>query len=142
MTQKLIEAGAGCTGRVEAIAHEALAGSKAFIPVSAFNKGEPNKHMVSMVVGQSFGPDAKVPHGLTGIVAAPGPGGGRCEGYRIQVMPSPLACKDIQADVLKNGAVVADLAGFPLLRNAGGQIALMPTPGGNGCVVVSFRTDY
>ncbi|MDX7951243.1 hypothetical protein P7D22_08640 [Lichenihabitans sp. Uapishka_5] len=142
MSQKLIEAGAGCTGRVEAIAHESLVGTKVFVPVSGFNRNEPNKHMVSVVIGQSFGSDAKVSHGLTSIVAAPGPGGSRCEGYQFQVMPSPLACKDIQDDILKSGSAVADLAGFPLLRNATGQIALMPAAGGNGCVVVSFHSEY
>lgn len=142
VSQKLIEAGASCTGRVEAIARESLAGTKTLLPVSGFSRADPTKHMVSVVVGQSFGADAKVPHGLTGILAAPGPAGSRCDGYRFQVMPSPLACKDIEADLLKGGSVVADLAGFPLLQTAGGQIALMPTAGANGCVVVSFHTDY
>lgn len=142
VSQKLVEAGAGCTGRVDAIARDSLAGTKTLLPVSGFNRAEPGKHMVSVVIGQSFGPDAKVPYGLTGIVAAPGAGGSRCDGYRFQVMPSPLACKDIQADILKGGSVVADLAGFPLLQNASGQIALMPAAGGNGCVVVNVRTDY
>ena len=57
------EVGAGCTGRVEALAQESLGGSKAFLPVSGFKRTDPGKHMVSVVVGQSFGPDAKVPHG-------------------------------------------------------------------------------
>ncbi len=142
MSQKLLEAGAGCTGHVDAIARSALAGTKSFVPEASWRTGDTAKHMVGVMIGQSFGADAKVPHGLTGILAAPGPAGSRCDGYRFQVMPSPLACKDIEADLLKGGSVVADLAGFPLLQTAGGQIALMPTAGANGCVVVSFHTDY
>ncbi len=142
VSQKLLEAGAGCTGHVDAIARSALAGTKSFVPEASWRTGETAKHMVGVMIGQSFGENAKIPHALTGIVAAPGAAGARCDAYTFQVMPSPLSCKEIQAAIQKNGKPVADLAGLPLLRDASGQVVLLPGATGSGCVVVGFHTEY
>ena len=140
VSAKLAEAGAGCKGRVDAIAATALQSTKAFSSESVWRIDDPAKHMVSVIVGQSFGADAKVPHGVTGIVAAPSPAGGRCDGYTFQVLPSSLSCDAIQSGV--KGGRAADLAGLPLIRAPGRQFILMPAPGSKGCVVVAFHTDY
>ncbi len=142
VSQKLTEAGAACTGRIEDIARDALGGTKGLVPVSSWLPRDPKKHMASVIVGQDFGPEARVPHGLTGIVAAPTGQGDQCDGYTFQVMPSPLTCGEIQANFLKSGQPVADLAGFPLLRNARSQVALMPAVSGPGCIVVSVSLSY
>lgn len=142
VSQKLIEAGAGCTGHVDTIARGALAGTKTFVPEASWRAGDAAKHMVGVMIGQSFGDGAKVPHGITGIVAAPGQAGAPCDAYTFQVLPSPLSCKEIQTTIDKNGKPVGDLAGLPLLRDAAGQIVLLPGETGAGCIVVGFHTEY
>lgn len=142
VVQKLIEAHAGCTGRVEALAARSLIGTKAWVPVSTWRPQNPDKNMVSVVIAQNFGSDDNGPYGFTGIVAAPGPVGSPCQGYSFAVTPSPLSCAELQANILKTGVSVANNAELKLLRNAGGQIALIPTVGTKGCVLVNFHMEY
>lgn len=108
--------------------------------ISSWHKTAPDRRIVNVLVGQKFG-NANVPFGVTGIFAAP-TGNGACDGYSLQVIPSPLSCADLQKSILAHGKPLANLAGLPLLLDAGGsQVTLMPTAG-NGCVIVGQRAAY
>ncbi|MGD0642903.1 MAG: hypothetical protein ABSC22_19350 [Roseiarcus sp.] len=139
--QQLIRAGAtACGEKLGAMAKPALAGAAQAAPLSVWAQSEPDRRLASIVVGENYGPQARAPFALTGLVGAPH-GETACDGFFFQVIASPLPCEQIGATIRARGEMTGALAGLPLFHDVNGRTALMPSAG-NGCVLVNFRSEY
>ena len=100
----------------------------------------PDRRAVSVLIGQRFDEGGGVPFGATGIFAAPN-GVGSCDGLVVQVVPRPLPCAKIRSSLSLHGRLIGDLAGLPLMEDAGGQTLLVPTAA-NTCVLLGMKSSY
>ena len=116
-----------------------MGGVKEFNVAAHWAGVSPDQRAVSVFIGQRFGVTS-VPFGATGVVAAPN-GMGSCDGVAVQIVPSPLSCTKLRAAISTRGKQIADLAGVPLMEDAGGQTMLVPT-GADGCVLVGVKSVY
>lgn len=133
---QLAHAGARtCLGRIEQLGHATLDSATSFGVASNWIVGSPNTRPVSVLVGEHFG-SPKVPYAATAIFAAPV--GAQCDGFAIEIVPSPLPCAALKQTILTRGKALADLAGVALLQNASEQTLLVPTSA-NTCVLVGLK---
>ena len=139
---KLKEAGIkNCLATVDGLAARTMDGVTGYSPASNWNVTAPDQHLTSVLLGQRFANTPNLPYGLSGIISAPN-GKGKCDGVSLQVLPSPLACKDLAANIAKGGKLLGDLSGVALLQDGNNnQVALIPTAA-NTCVMVAIRLDY
>ena len=138
---KLKENGAGvCATAVNRLAAGTMSGVTDFNVASHWMVAAPDRRAVSVLIGQKFKRDGAVPFGATGIVAAPN-GTGSCDGVAVQVVPSPLPCARIRDALSAHGRLIGDLAGLPLMEDAGGQTLLVPTAA-NTCVLLGMKSSY
>lgn len=141
ITAKLKEVGAGaCTGQIEGLAAGAMGGVAQFNTVSSWASLSADKRPVGVSIGQNYGSGKPVPYGATSIFAAPN-GQGSCDAMAVQIVPSPLPCDQLRQTMSANGRQIGDLAGVPVMQDAGGQTLLVPTAA-NACVVVGLRNAY
>lgn len=138
---KLKENGAGvCASAVNRLAAGAMGGVTGFNTASHWMVGSPDRRAVSVLIGQRFNAAGAVPFGATGIFAAPN-GTGSCDGVAVQVVPSPLPCAQLRDALSARGRQIGDLAGLPLMEDAGGQTLLVPTAA-NTCVLLGMKSSY
>ena len=139
---KLKEAGIkNCLATVDGLAARTMDGVTGYSPASNWNVTAPDQHLTSVLLGQRFANTPNLPYGLSGIISAPN-GKGKCDGVSLQVLPSPLACKDLAANIAKGGKLLGDLSGVALLQDGNNnQVALIPTAA-NTCVMVAIRLEY
>lgn len=139
--KELASAGvAGCAPVVETMTNGLMQGVTEFATASSWSKDAPNGRIVSALTGQKFGASPAVPNGMTGVFASPHDGG-KCDGFSVQVVPSPATCPTLQAAIEKNGKALGVLAGVSLLSDGGGEVMLVPT-GTNSCIIVGVRVAY
>ena len=139
---KLREAGIkNCLATVDGLAARTMDGVTGYSPASNWNVTAPDQHLTSVLLGQRFANAPNLPYGLSGIISAPN-GKGKCDGVSLQVLPSPLPCKDLSASIAKGGKLLGDLSGVALLQDGNNnQVALIPTAA-NTCVMVAIRLEY
>jgi len=130
----------GCAPVVETMSKSLIGGATSFASASNWDKDAPDARIVSILTGQKFGGGAVIPNGLAGVFASPH-SDGKCDGISVQVLPSPLDCGKLRANIEKSGKMLGDLAGVPLLSSGGGQILLVPTTT-NTCIVVGVQIAY
>ena len=108
--------------------------------MSQWFTGAPDSHMFQSIVSLAY-PTRVVPHAAAILTAAPTASNG-CDTSAVEVFPTARPCNEVLADLLKNGKVVADLAGLLVTQNAaGGRQLLMPSAG-NGCVLVAVGLTF
>jgi hypothetical protein len=108
--------------------------------MSQWFTGAADSHIFQSIVSLAY-PTKIVPHAAAILTAAPTASNG-CDTSAVEVFPTARPCNDVLADLLKNGKVVADLAGLLVTQNAaGGRQLLMPSAG-NGCVLVSVGLTF
>jgi hypothetical protein len=130
-----------CLQTADGLGRFQMSGVTEYAAASTWNKTDPDKRLVSAVIGQRFGASAVAPLGLSGVVTGPN-AEGKCDGVGIQVIPTASACSAVQADVLNKGELLGTLVGMPMMRNAQNQrVMLLPTAG-NGCVIVGMNNYY
>ena len=136
----LVKAGAGaCAKQVDALAGATMGGVATYNTAAHWSLARPETRPVSVFIGQKFAA-AGVPYGASGVFAAPN-GQGGCDGMSVQVVPSPLSCAKLRETLSSRGKQVGDLAGIPLMEDAGSQTMLVPTAA-DTCVLVGVRTAY
>lgn len=138
---KLKASGAGlCAAAINRSAASTMHGVTAFDVASHWTTAAPDRRAVSVLIGQKFNETSGVPFGATGIFAAPN-GAGSCDSVSVQIVPSPLSCARIQEAMSARGRKIGDLAGLPLMEDAGGQTLLVPTAA-NTCVLLGMASSY
>lgn len=138
---RLKENGAGtCAAQVDALAAGSMGNVKSFNTASGWATAGGDRRVVSLSIGQRYADGSAVPYGATSVVAAPD-GRGSCDALAVQVVPSPLPCTKLRESMSVGGKQIGDLAGVPLMQDAGGQTMLVPTAA-NTCVLVGLRAAY
>lgn len=139
---QLDRAGASsCKAQVNALAGSTMASVESFNTVSSWSQVNGDQHPVSIAIGQKYASGSPVPYGISEVIAAPNAKGG-CDGLTVQVMPSPLSCAKVREAIsARHGRQVGDLAGIPLMQEAGANTMLVPTAA-DTCVLVATRTAY
>lgn len=138
---KLRENGAGtCAAQINAVAAETMGGVSQFNSASHWPTGASDRRLVGVSIGQKYPDGNNVPYAATNVLAAPNPQGG-CDAFAFQVLPSPLSCAKLRESLMANGRLLGDLAGIPLMQDAGGQSMLIPAPA-NTCVLIGIKTAY
>jgi hypothetical protein len=130
-----------CLDKVEELSGVSMQGVAEFGSAANWFAKAPDGRVVSSLIGQKYGAALNVPYGLTSVFAAPA-SDGKCDGFALQVVPSPMSCGDLQRSILeKNGKILGNLAGVPLLQDPNGQVALVATAA-NACVLIGLRIAY
>lgn len=138
---RLRENGAGtCAAQVDALAAGSMGNVKSFNTASGWATAGGDRRVVTLSIGQRYADGSPVPYGATSVVAAPD-GRGSCDALAVQVVPSPLPCAKLRETMSAGGKQIGDLAGVPLMQDAGGQTMLVPTAA-NTCVLVGLRAAY
>jgi hypothetical protein len=108
--------------------------------MSQWFTGAADSHMFQSIVALAY-PTKVVPHAAAILTAAPTASNG-CDTSAVEVFPTARPCNDVLADLLKNGKVVADLAGLLVIQNAAGARELLMPSAGNGCVLVTVGLTF
>lgn len=140
---QLDRAGASaCHSQINALATSTMGKVERFNTVSNWSQTAGDKRPVSLAIGQRYPSGSAVPFSLSQVISAPNQQGS-CDGFTVQVLPSPLSCAKLRdALAAQHGQQIADLAGIPLMQDtAAGQTMLVPT-GTNTCVLVATRSFY
>ena len=138
---KLKQNGAGtCATQVNTLAAETMGSVGRYNTASRWPSTAGDKRIVAVSIGQKYADSNVVPYAATSIVAAPNPQGS-CDAFAFQVVPSPLSCAKLRESLIANGRQIGDLAGVPLMQDAGGQTMLIPTAA-DTCVLVAVKTAY
>ena len=136
----LVKSGAGtCAAQVNALASATMGGVVSFNTAAHWALTKPDQRPVSVFIGQKFANPA-VPYGATGVFATPN-GQSGCDGLSVQVVPSAMSCSKLRETLSAHGKQIGDLAGIPLMEDAGGQTMLVPTAA-DACVMVGVRSAY
>lgn len=140
-TGQLRQAGVkACLHSVDRLAPQLIEGTTETNFASSWFAKAADAHVTSTFIGQKFGNNPNLPFGVAAIIAAP-QGAERCDAASIRVLPSPLACDELQKAITQNGKLLVNLSGVPLFQTDGSQILLVPTAG-RGCVMVETRVSY
>lgn len=131
-----------CLPRVEDLSRGSMQGVTEYDSAANWSSKAPDARILSSVIGLKYGNVPTVPYGFAGIFAAPAPDG-KCDGFAVHVVPSPLSCADLQRSILeRKGKILGNLAGVPLMQDVNSsQVALIPTAA-NACVLVDLRIAY
>ncbi|WP_143149035.1 hypothetical protein [Hyphomicrobium sp. CS1BSMeth3] len=103
---------------------------------SFWDQKRPNDGTFRSIVSLRY-PHAAAPRGASIIINSPV--GGACEATTLQVMPTLRPCNAIQADLMKNGRAVANLAGLALIQLPEDLSYLLLPTAGDGCAIVAIR---
>jgi hypothetical protein len=106
--------------------------------VSSWSPASPNEHPFSSIVALRY-QNQVVPRAAAVMVAAPDPGHG-CDGVTVQIVPTAQSCGTMQAALLHDGKVVANLTGLPAIENRAGTRHLLLPTAGNGCTIIAVST--
>jgi len=140
---KQLQAGGAktCLPRVEDLSGGSMQGATEYGSASNWFSKAPDARILNSMIGLKYGNVPTVPYGFAGIFAAPSPEG-KCDGFAVHVVPSPLPCADLQRAILeRKGKILGNLAGVPLLQDSNSQVALVPTAA-NACVLIDLRIAY
>lgn len=139
---QLDKAGAStCSAELNALASATMGGVSKYNLVSNWSTSAGDKRSVSVAIGQRYQDGSAVPYGVSQVIASPNRAGS-CDGFALQVLPSPLPCDRLrQTMATQHGQQIGDLAGISLMQDATGRTLLVPTAA-NTCVLVATRTAY
>ncbi len=109
--------------------------------ISQWSTGAADAHVFESIISLAY-PNRIAPRAAAVLLAAPTQSQS-CDTSTVQVFPTARPCNAVLADLLKNGKIVADLAGVPISQNSttGARQILMPTAG-NGCVMVVVTLTF
>ena len=142
VTTQLAAAGVKrCLPAVNDLGRFEMSGVTEYAATTTWNKNEPDKRLVSSVIGQHFGQNSATPMGISGVISAPG-SEGKCDAVGLQVLPTAETCGNIQTQVLAKGQILGNLAGVPILKNAQNMRLMLLPSAGNGCVIVALDNYY
>ncbi len=142
VTTQLAAAGVKrCLPAVNDLGRFEMSGVTEYAATTTWNKNEPDKRLVSSVIGQHFGQNSATPMGISGVISAPG-AEGKCDAVGLQVLPTAETCGNIQTQVLAKGQILGNLAGVPILKNAQNMRLMLLPSAGNGCVIVALDNYY
>ena len=140
-TAQLDKAGASaCSSQVNALATSTMGSVVKYNTVSNWSEVGGDKRAVSVAIGQKYADGSAVPFSVSQVIASPNRAGS-CDGFTVQVFPSPLPCEKLRDSLASRGRQIGDLAGIPLMQDATARTMLIPTVG-NACVLVATRTVY
>jgi hypothetical protein len=114
------------TSRVLDAPHEAF---------STWSAAEPDaRGFQSVVVSRYESPVA--PRAASVFFAAP-TGVGRCDGMHVEIFPTGRSCADVEATLRREGRVLVDLGGHPVIEDAAGTRHVLLNSAGSGCVIIA-----
>ena len=102
--------------------------------MSQWFTGAANSHMFESIVSLAY-PNRVAPRAAAILVAAP-TATQNCDTSTVQVFPTARPCNVVEADLLKDGKVIADLAGVPVTQSPNGARQILLPTAGNGCVMI------
>ncbi len=114
------------TSRVLDAPHEAF---------STWSAAEPDgRGFQSFVVSRYESPVA--PRAASVFFGAP-TGPGRCDGMHVEIFPTGRSCADVEATLRREGRVLVDLGGHPVIEDAAGTRHVLLNSAGSGCVIIA-----
>ncbi len=114
------------TSRVIDAPHEAF---------STWSAAEPDaRGFQSMVVSRYESPVA--PRAASVFFAAP-TAPGRCDGVHVEIFPTGRPCADVETTLRREGRILADLGGHPVIEDPAGTRHVLLNSAGGGCVIVA-----
>ena len=102
--------------------------------MSQWFTGAADSHMFQSIVSLAY-PNRIAPRAAAILLAAPTPAQ-NCDTSTVQVFPTARPCNVVEADLLKDGKVIADLAGLPVTQSPNGARQILLPTAGNGCVMI------
>jgi hypothetical protein len=102
--------------------------------MSQWFTGAADSHLFESIVSLAY-PNKIAPHAAAVLLAAPTQGQS-CDTSTVQIFPTARPCNAVLADLLKDGKVIADLAGMPVSQTPNGARQLLMPTAGNGCVMI------
>jgi hypothetical protein len=102
--------------------------------MSQWFTGAADSHMFESIVSLAY-PNRVAPRAAAILVAAP-TATQNCDTSTVQVFPTARPCNVVEADLLKDGKVIADLAGLPVTQSPNGARQILLPTAGNGCVMI------
>ena len=102
--------------------------------MSQWSTAAPNSHMFESIVSLAY-PNRIAPRAAAILLAAPTPAQ-NCDASTVQIFPTARPCNIVEADLLKEGKVIADLGGLPVTQSPNGARQILLPTAGNGCVMI------
>lgn len=138
---KLTSVGAGLSAaQIDAAAAATMGGVASSNTLSSWPKTAIDQRMASVSIGQKYPAGSAAPYGATTVIAAPNLVGA-CDAVAVHVLPSPLSCDQVRANMAARSNLIGDLAGVPVMQDGNIETLLVPT-GANTCVLVGVRTAF
>jgi hypothetical protein len=108
--------------------------------MSQWFTGAADSHLFESIVSLAY-PNKIAPHAAAVLLAAPTQGQS-CDTSTVQIFPTARPCNAVLADLLKDGKVIADLAGMPVSQTPNGARQLLMPTAGNGCVMIVVNLTF
>ncbi len=138
---QLKKAGAGaCGNQINSLAGTTMGSVVSFNTLSNWSKGAGDSRVVSLEIGQKYAEGSAVPYGVSTVMAAPNRRG-TCDGYAVQILPSPASCSKLRESLGGAGRQISDLVGIPIMQTESVRTMLIPTAA-NTCVLVATKSLY
>ncbi len=102
--------------------------------MSQWSTAAPDSHMFESIVSLAY-PNRIAPRAAAILLAAPTPAQ-NCDSSTVQIFPTARPCNIVEADLLKEGKVIADLGGLPVTQSPNGARQILLPTAGNGCVMI------
>jgi hypothetical protein len=102
--------------------------------MSQWFTGAADSHLFESIISLAY-PNKVAPRAAAILLAAPTQGQS-CDTSTVQIFPTARPCNAVLADLLKDGKVIADLAGMPVSQTPNGARQLLMPTAGNGCVMI------
>jgi hypothetical protein len=108
--------------------------------MSQWFTGAADSHLFQSIISLAY-PNKIAPHAAAVLLAAPTEGQS-CDTSTVQIFPTARPCNAVLADLLKDGKVIADLAGMPVSQTPNGARQLLMPTAGNGCVMIVVNLTF
>jgi hypothetical protein len=108
--------------------------------MSQWFTGASDSHLFESIISLAY-PNKIAPHAAAILLAAPTQGQS-CDTSTVQIFPTARPCNAVLADLLKDGKVIADLAGMPVSQTPNGARQLLMPTAGNGCVMIVVNLTF
>jgi hypothetical protein len=108
--------------------------------MSQWFTGAADSHLFESIISLAY-PNKVAPRAAAILLAAPTQGQS-CDTSTVQIFPTARPCNAVLADLLKDGKVIADLAGMPVSQTPNGARQLLMPTAGNGCVMVVVNLTF
>jgi len=108
--------------------------------MSQWHTSAADSHLFESIISLAY-PNRVAPHAAVVLLAAPTQAQS-CDTSTVQIFPTARPCNAVLADLLKDGKVIADLAGMPVSQTPNGARQLLMPTAGNGCVMVVVNVTF